>query len=264
MEIILIILVFIFGIIFGSFANVVIYRLPNELSLGGRSACPNCKKQLGFWELWPIFSFIFLGRKCKNCKKSISWRYFLVEILMGLLFVFAWVWVSPIVFLQYLFLIKLLSLIFFSVIVFAIDWEHFLIMDSVVLIFSLIFIVLNLTTDFFGGQGYHITLFGLLGAVCGSLPFYLIWLFSKGKLMGFGDVKLMLALGLVLGFPMVFVGVFVAVILGGILSMVLLAFGKAGLKTALPFGCFLSVGSLVALLYGQSLLSWYLLLIGVG
>ncbi len=263
MDILLASLIFVFGTIFGSFANMLIHRLPNNLSLGGRSACPHCQQILGFWELWPIVSFLCLQGKCKHCKHKISLRYLLVEIIMGFLFLGAWAWVLPTTLLEFLFLIKLVCLSFFALIVFVIDYEHFLIMDALVLVFGLIFFVLNLTTDLYIGQGFKSTLAGFWGALGGSLPFYLIWFFSKGRLMGFGDVKLMLTLGLVLGFPIILVGVFIAVMLGGILGASLLLTGKAGLKTALPFGCFLSSGAIIALIYGEQLLSWYLSIIAV-
>ena len=258
------ILIFIFGLAIGSFLNVIILRLPKEKTLTGRSACPRCKKVLGTLELVPVFSFLFLGGKCKNCKQPISWRYPLIEFLTGLCFLLAWLNFEPVALPEWIVFAQVLFLIAFGVAVFVIDLENYLILDNLVWPAMVVFLVLNFAYDLaLPGNGFARTVNGLLAALFSALPFYLIWFFSKGKAMGFGDVKLMLPLGLSLGWPLVGVGLFVAVVSGGVLGVNLMALGKKGLKSPLPFGCFLIVGALVAVFYGSDLVSWYLSFLGL-
>ena len=113
--------------------------------------------------------------------------------------------------------------------------------------------ILNLHSNFIGGS---------VAASCASLPFFGIWYFSSGKWMGFGDVKLALLLGVFLGFPNIFVGLMLAILSGGFLSIFLLTLTNKTLKSRLPFGTFLSFGSILALFYGDKLLTWYLSILG--
>jgi leader peptidase (prepilin peptidase)/N-methyltransferase len=151
-------------------------------------------------------------------------------------------------------------------VVFAIDLEHYLILDNVILIFSSLLIAINLASSLLAHQAlwspgsYFIS--GFLGAIIAALPFFLIWYFSKGQWMGFGDVKLALLLGIALGLPNVFIGIFIGILLGGVFSAFLLIFTKSTLKTRVPFGTFLAIGAGLALFFGQFLLHWYLALLG--
>lgn len=258
------ILIFVFGAAIGSFLNVVILRLPNEQTLAGRSKCPNCGKVLSFWELWPLVSFIWLKGKCAGCGKKISWRYPAVEAVAALFFLFAWWQINPQALTEWVLVLELWVLAAFCIAVFIIDFEHYLILDSVVFPLAGIFILINFFLDLlYRHSSFSISLSGFVGALIGVLPFYLIWKLSKGRLMGFGDVKLMLPLGLVLGWPKVLVALFLAVFLGSIVGIALLMADKKTLKSPLPFGCFLALGALVAQVYGQNIISWYLRILGL-
>lgn len=258
---------FLFGIIVGSFLNVVILRLPNEESLLGRSHCQNCKKMLSVFELVPIFGFLFLGGKCKNCKKKISWRYFLVELTTGVLFAFSWFYFQPQDFLGYLILAKVMFSTCLFLIIFIIDLEHFLILDSVIFFGIALTSVLNLALDiklslFFSVFGSNF-LGGIFSAILMSAPFCALWYFSNEKALGFGDVKLALLLGIVFGWPLVFVNVFLAIMLGGLVSAWLLVFGGKNLKSHVPFGTFLSIAGICTLFWGEKFLVWYLAFLGL-
>jgi len=260
----ILILIFIFGASVGSFLNVVVLRLPAGKNLKGRSHCQNCKTTLGFWELWPVFSFIFLKGRCKTCGQKISWRYPAVELITGLIFLFSWVWIAPQAAAEWTLVLQLWLLAAFCIAVFIIDYEHFLILDSIVFPFAAVFIAINFLLDVLNKHpGFNTSLFGFLGFLAGVLPFFLIWVFSKGRLMGFGDVKLMLPLGLVLGWPEILVGLFLAVFSGSLVGIILLFLGRKSLKSPLPFGCFLAIGAFLAKIFGSGLIVWYLSLLRI-
>ncbi len=257
---------FIFGAIIGSFLNVVILRLPKEEKLGGRSSCPLCHHILAPWDLIPVVSFLWLGGKCRYCRGRISPRYAIIELLSGVLFAFAWQHVHPDGTASALLLFKYWTALAVLLAVFTIDLEHYLILDKVIFPGGLIVALLNLSLDIvlkqpiLSFQGYFFP--SVIAAVVAALPFFAIWYFSKGLWMGFGDVKLALFLGIILGWPVVFMGLFIAVTLGGLISLLLLAFTQKTLKSQIPFGTFLSLGAFLALFYGQSLIQWYLSLLG--
>ncbi len=256
-------LLFILGTILGSFVNVLVWRLPKNLSISGRSHCPYCHSQLKVWQLFPIVSYVLLKGRCYECKAEISGLYPLVEGLLGGLFVLIGYIIQPANVMEWLFLLRVLLLAVFGVVVFFIDLKHFLIMDNVNVVFGSLFLSLNFLEQILFKSGWNLFSLNLVGMLAGSLPLFLIWFFSQGKFMGFGDVKLMLVLGLALGWPLIFMNIFLAVLLGAVVGVGLMLAQKANLKTALPFGCFLSVASILAILYGDWLINWYLFIIGV-
>jgi leader peptidase (prepilin peptidase)/N-methyltransferase len=257
---------FIFGSLIGSFLNVVILRLPDGQSLGGRSHCPNCHRILGILDLFPIFSYLLLRARCRSCKLKISPRYLIIELLTGILFCLAYFYLTPQNPAEILLLVKFWIAIATLICVFVIDFEHFIILDNIIFPAGIVVLILNLVMDLFLGNQifnlYSMFLSGIVAAFFAALPFFGIWYFSKGQWMGFGDVKLALFLGVALGMPGVFVGLMLAVLLGGVFSTALLLFTKSNLKTKLPFGTFLSIGAVIALFYGQNLYVWYLSILG--
>jgi leader peptidase (prepilin peptidase) / N-methyltransferase len=266
MQTLIYILVFIFGSCIGSFLNVVILRLPKEESLSGRSHCVHCGHTLSAADLLPVLSFAFLLGKCRYCRKPISPRYFIIEIITGLLFVLNWYLINPQNSLGYFLVAANAFIIGVLISVFVIDLEHYLILDRIIFPASAIMALANIAFDLLSGQSPLVLhshfILGILAALAAALPFFAVWFFSKGAWMGFGDVKLMLFLGLALQWPNIFVAVFLSVVLGGILSAILLALKAKTLKSRLPFGTFLALGSLVAMFYGEHLLRWYLGLLG--
>ena len=256
---------FIFGTLIGSFLNVVILRLPKEETLSGRSHCVHCGHVLTAGELIPIFRYLWLGGKCRSCKTRISPRYAIIEALTGLLFAATLVIAAPQDLTGVLLLARDWFIVSILLLVFVIDLEHMLILDRIIFPSAILVLMSNIALDLVqkNGIGWHsAAISGLLGALVGPLPFYVVWYLSRGRWMGFGDVKLLILLGMILGLPRVFVGVFIAVILGGLVAVGLLWARKAALKTKIAFGTFLSVGALAALFWGQPLLSWYLAMIG--
>jgi leader peptidase (prepilin peptidase) / N-methyltransferase len=266
MQLLLILFTFCFGAIIGSFLNVVILRLPRGETLTGRSHCPKCGHTLGALDLVPIFSFIFLKGRCRYCKSKISSRYVILETVTGLLFAAAFYYLNPVNPASAVLLIKFWLVLASLVAIFTIDLEHFLILDEVVFPAAAAILVLNIILDL----AFHIKILslhshfisGLLAATLLWLLFFSVWWLSSGRWLGFGDVKLAILLGLILGWPLILVGFMIAVMLGGAISLFLLLFGSKTLKSEIPFGTFLALGTVFALFYGDKLLNWYLALLG--
>lgn len=272
--------IFIFGTFIGSFLNVVIWRLPKGKKLTGRSECPNCKHQLNWLDLIPVVSFLISGAKCRYCSKSISWRYPLIELFTGVLFVLAVLLVSPgmdlhniqpgpvswliadwVDVVKYLFILSVLF------VVFVIDLEHYLILDKIVFPALVVVLVLNFLVSMIIGETLldylpHL-IDSLMGMAAGFLPFFLLWWLSKGKWMGLGDAKFGLLLGAIFGFPQIWVCFFIAFLLGTVVAIPLLLTGKKELSSKLPFGTFLAVSAVITLWYGWPLAWWYYGLIGL-
>lgn len=260
---------FIFGTLIGSFLNVVIWRLPRGESLGGRSKCPHCHYTLGVANLVPLISFLWQGGRCANCRKPMSVRYPVIEAATGLLFAVAATQTLAAGIINASSLLDLFRLAFIIpvlIIVFVIDMEHYLILDVVIFPAIVAVLALNIAIDL---SGYHSVLIlsshtggGVVAAALAGGFFYLLWAVSKGRWMGFGDVKLALFLGIALGLPGIAVGLFLSFMIGAIVGVALIAAGKKHLQSHVPFGTFLSIGALLALFYGPALSAWYARLVG--
>ncbi len=266
MEYIYILFSFMFGTIIGSFLNVVVWRLPQGETLIGRSQCPSCKRTLGPLELVPILSFLVQKGRCLGCRTHIFFRYMLIEILTGLLFAGAWVCIGPTDLVGFLELARVWFGISVFVCVFIIDLEHYLILDKVIFPATGILLVFNLALGIVQGSLTNfdgILISGIIAALAAFFVFFCLWAISFGKWLGFGDVKLMIVMGLFLGWPVVWVAVLLAFYLGASVSIVLLALKKKGLKSMVPFGTFLTIATLLAYIWGKPLVLWYVHLLGL-
>lgn len=261
MMILLYLVVFIFGAVVGSFLNCALCRMEHKKSfIKGSSFCPKCNHKLAWFDLIPIFSFLLLKRKCRYCHDKISFQYLITEIATGLLFLLLFYFIGFNFKLIYcLIIFCLLEMIFIH------DLKHYIIPDR--LIFSLIGIVLifNILNFFVNCKlkiENCISLFHIVMAIVVSAGFFfLIWLISQGKWMGFGDVKLALFMGLFLGWPAILPALFFAFIFGSVVGLILIANKKKKLKSQVPFGPFLITGTLFAFFLGQKVINWYLNLI---
>lgn len=241
----------------GSFLNVVAYRSIHGGSIFvDRSRCPHCKHNLGTVDLVPILSFVFLKGKCHYCKKKISVQYPLVELSTVFLFSLAFYILHPTSQVQYLNLAYVLFVTSVLIIIFITDIKDGLIPDKVILpsiaivfAFKIIFLFLSLASQLF----YDI----LAGLIAGAF-FYALVLITRGKGMGGGDVKYALFLGLALGISKLLIGLFLAFLTGALASIILIIVGRRRIGQTVPFGPFLSIGALIALLWGQQVLEWYL------
>lgn len=237
---------FILGLIFGSFLNSLIYRLPQNLPLSGRSFCVFCKKQLLNRDLIPLFSFLLLKAKCRFCKKKINWQYFFVELIVAILFV--------LVFIKYnalsLFLIRDLFFVLVLVFVFFSDLRFYLILDQIVFPALIIATLFNFILGF-----SWLDLF--FGIIIGGGFFFLQYLLTKRQGIGFGDIKLGILIGAMFGWQMTILVIFIAYLIGGIVAIVLLISQKKKWGEVLPLGSFISLGAVIILLYGEYILSLY-------
>mgnify|MGYP001082451489 CR=1 FL=1 len=251
------IFLFILGLCVGSFLNVLIDRLPKGESILGRSYCPYCKKKLEWYELVPLFSFIFLKGKCRACKRSISWQYPFIELTSGLLFTFTYYllivnnqW-SPVNFLFYLFFTSLL------IVIFTTDLKYYIVSDKIVFLA----IVLALFYQIYRINQFSELLNPIISAISASVFFYFFVGISGGKWMGMGDVKIAGFMGILLAFPNVLIGLAVAFLSGAVVGLILVAMKKKGLKSEIPFGCFLAPATYIAIFFGGEIIEWYLNLI---
>ena len=247
-------LIFTLGACLGSFANVCIYRLPkNKQIISGRSFCPKCKKKIIWYDNLPLISFLFLSGKCRKCNKVISPRYFIVELIIGFIFLLIYLTsdsLSSIIFLS------ILSLIF--VVIFFIDLENFIIPD--VLNFSVM--ALGLLKNFipnFNTSLIHEINQSIIGGIVGYLSIWLIIFlyktFKKIDGMGLGDAKLMAGIGLLFGWQSIPFVLFVSSILGLIFVVPSLIKKQKTMRTEIPFGPFIIVACLIYFTYGDFLYS---------
>jgi leader peptidase (prepilin peptidase)/N-methyltransferase len=267
----------IFGAIIGSFLNVVIHRVPNEESIVfPHSRCPGCGAAIALYDNIPILSYVVLGGKCRGCKKHISARYPLVELLTALLFVAVAWHDGPSVALPFdlVFCSALLALVF-------IDAEH-MILPNVITYPGMVFAVIaRLAIPYLTGSLYFddlpslahgtlatspvwvVSLVGaFLGALIGGGSLWLMgWAWEKLRgveAMGLGDVKMMFMVGAYLGWRLTILTIFVGVLSGSIIGIGLMARkGKKDMQMLLPFGVFLGIGSIAALLLGSYVVEWY-------
>lgn len=239
--------VFIFGLCIGSFLNVVILRLEKNESLGGRSYCPHCKHSLVWLDLIPVFSFLFLRGKCRYCKGKISRQYPIIEISTGLIFLLISNYQVSIINSALLFYVTSALIV-----IFVYDLKHFIIPDKILFPAIVITFLYRLIDNWKLIIGNY-----SLAAILASGFFLAIFLISKGRWMGFGDVKLAILMGLLLGFPNILVALLSAFWLGALVGIVLMLLSKKGLKSELPFAPFLITGTFLALIWGQPVINWY-------
>lgn len=241
-------LYFIIGICIGSFANVVIFRVPKgESIVFPNSHCTSCGSELKPYDLIPIISYIIIRGKCRYCGERISIKYPITEAIFGLLFLLAYLKYGN----GYL-LYKYLILISIILIIGLIDLYTTNVYSNTIVIgimLSLIFIIIELI------KGNSIVTY-ILGAGVGGLFIYLIILITKG--MGEGDIEIIVLCGLYLGFKETMLVLFLSFIIGGLISIILILTKIKSRKDYIPFGQFISIATLIVIFFGQNILKWYL------
>lgn len=270
--------IFVVGAAIGSFLNVVIYRVPNELSVvRPNSACPNCKSPIKPYDNIPVLSWLILGGKCRNCKEPIAWRYPAVELLTALVFlaVYWQIGFTPYLPVALAFSAAMLSLVF-------IDAEHMILPNVITYPMFVIALIIRFAfplafdTNYFadttygpiawlaGWPAWSVSLAGaVFGALIGGGSLWLvgaIWKALRGvDAMGLGDVKLLLGIGALLGWRLTILTIFIGAFTGAVAGILVVARSKdKDLQAQIPFGIFLGIGSFVALLFGERLIAWYL------
>jgi len=282
-------IIFIFGLVIGSFLNVVIFRLETEEKImNDRSKCMNCKHVLLWKDLFPVLSFIFLKGRCRYCQKKISIQYPLVELITAsffvLIFSYFFVEVEKYFIANILFYFFIISAF---IVISVYDLRHYVIPDKVIYPAIAIAIFYNFYIDtslhfvihsvfngfeFFSQTEYfsqNLKLFfdflfmnsvfinHFLAAVISFSFFLAIIIFTKGKGMGGGDAKLGFLMGLVLGWPLVFLAILLASVSGSVIGVVLIIGKKKKVKSMIPFGPFLVFGTVVSIFFGEEIVKWY-------
>lgn len=255
MEIFISIYIFIIGIIFGSFFNVCIYRIPEKQSISNPpSHCPNCNTRLKPRDLVPIFSYLLSGRKCRYCKEKISSRYAIVELLTGILFLIVFnKFYLDISAVYYLVLTSILIIITF------IDIDHYIIPDGLLIVGSIFAIVFNIIFKIITIKE------SLLGAIiCGGgvlAIVYLIEFIVKKEVMGGGDIKLFAMIGLFLGIKNSLLSALISVYVGAIFGVIMIICSKikkSEFNSMIPYGPFISIATFIVMLYGDNIINWYM------
>ncbi len=266
-----------FGLLIGSFLNVVIYRVPAKRSIvSPPSSCPNCAAPIRALDNIPVFSWLVLRGKCRECRAAISARYPLVELGTGLAFAGVVIWffaaqlpsmpwsslagsiASVLALLAYLYLAAI------SIALALIDIDTHTLPNRMVVPSYLVGAVLLGASGVLAGNGA-----ALLSAVIGAASLFAVYftlalVYPRG--MGMGDVKLAGMLGLFLGFlgwQTIVVGAFAAFLLGGVYAIILVVLRKASGKTALPFGPWMLLGAWLGILWGNDIMNMYLGLFGI-
>jgi leader peptidase (prepilin peptidase)/N-methyltransferase len=239
--------IFIFGLIIGSFCNVVIYRLPQGKSIiTPGSGCRSCTAPIHPWDNIPVLSYVILRGRCRACKEHISLRYPSVELVSGVLYVLLWVKLGfSVPFAVYAALLSTLLTVA------LIDYDNKIIPN----IITLPGIAVGLGLSVWALPITPLT--SLLGLLVGGALFYLIAVVSKGG-MGGGDIKLIAMIGAFLGWQGALFTIFSGALLGSVVGMMLILLGKKGRKDKVPFGPFLSCGAILFMLFGDDLIQWYL------
>ena len=238
-------LVFLYGIIIGSFLNVLIYRLPKKENIvTTRSHCMNCGYQLKWYDLVPIFSYLALGGRCRKCKTRISVQYPIIEALNGILYLMIVIRFGMSVD-SLLYCLLFSALLTLSVI----DFRTYEIPVGIN-VFILLLGLVRVVTDWSNWSDY------LIGFLAVSIFLYLIYIVTHGRGIGGGDVKLMAVCGLVLGWKLVVLGFFLGCIIGSICHLIRMKVSDA--DHVLAMGPYLSVGVMIAALFGNQMIHWYL------
>ncbi len=235
-----------FGLVIGSFLNVVIARLPERRSLWSPgSACPGCGAAIAWYDNIPVLSFLALRGRCRACGVAISWRYPIVELATGAAFLGAYATFGPTG--RFVAAAVLLSAL---ITITAIDLRLQIIPDAITLPGILVGVLSSV------GTGRPAALDSVIGVLVGGGVFFFIILVQPAG-MGGGDMKLGAMLGAFLGWKVLLFSLLVAVVGGGALAVVLLATGLRGRKDPVPFGPFLALGGATGLFWGERVVAWY-------
>jgi prepilin signal peptidase PulO-like enzyme (type II secretory pathway) len=233
------------GLVFGSFATALSWRIPQEIPfVKGRSVCPKCKSQIAWYDNIPLLSYLILGGKCRHCRERISLRYPLIELTGAVGFLLIGLATLP----DYVRVVYYLIIFFVLLLIFVIDLEKQIIPD--ILVFFGVFIVFIYSLFFAPKLLYTNLISGFLAAAF----LMLIHLFTRGKGMGLGDVKFAVFGGMFIGLPLLPIWFLLAFLTGGVTGSILILLGLAKMKTKIAFGPFLVIGLALATILGERII----------
>lgn len=242
---------FIFGTIVGSFIYAQAFNWFNKPK--SRSQCPNCKTKLGFYDLFPVLSYLILWGNCRYCQTQISVRYFLMEVISGLFFLLAYLKLG-----LSAELILVLTVFSAGMLACLVDYKTQILPDKIIITLGILLIGNYSLNNFFNflpiDTGWDSWWAGFLvgGLVIGS-----IFAITLGSGIGLGDAKFAAVLGITLGGPKTLLMLFLAFVIGAVFGIIVIILKKADKKTAIPFGPFIFLGWILAMLWGENILIWY-------
>ncbi|MEI6479846.1 MAG: prepilin peptidase [bacterium] len=290
------VMMFLFGTAIGSFSNVLIFRYNPDLNvfspphISGRSHCPKCGHNLSWYELIPIISFLIQGGRCRSCNAKISWQYIIVELIGGSIFAGIPLFLNSfygiagkaffafsLPYWYYCLIASWILVFWVLLLITVIDLRLFIIPDEL----TIFLIVLGAGITFFLSQNIHglltpfrtsflqqyelllapissIWLSHIAGAIGGFLFFLALSILTRGRGIGFGDVKLSFALGIIFGWPDMAILSILAFIVGGLWSVGLVILGAKKMKDKVPFAPFFVVGTLLTFFFGMAIVKGYL------
>ncbi len=245
LEITLYIIIFIFGLVIGSFVNVCICRIPRKESIvSKRSHCESCGYQLKWYDLIPVFSYLCLGGKCRNCKTKISVQHLVIEVLNGALYLLVFfvcgISVESLLYCLAGSALLALSIIDFRTYEIPVGFNYFIGVLGII----------RVITDIQNWSEY------VIGFVAVSAFLYLLYVLSKGRAIGGGDIKLMAACGLLIGWKLIILAFLLGCIVGSVIHVIRMR--VSGEDHVLAMGPYLALGVMIAALWGNAFLTWYL------
>ena len=255
MSIFLSLYLFFIGTAIGSFLNVLADRLPNGESILGRSHCDHCGRTLGAQDLIPLFSFLYIGGKCRTCKNKLSPQYFVMELITGAMFVLVW-WFAPVSGDRYAVIERVTYLVGVSslLVLFVADLRYQILPDlAQITLVGSILVLIMVSADAADISGLQAVLRALYAAIVVMAPIFLLHVVTRGNGMGFGDVKLAFSIGLLHGIAGGLLSLYIAFVLGGLYGAALLATSRKGLKSKIAFGPFLLLGMTVMFIWGEAI-----------
>lgn len=247
MDVVYITLFFIFGLVFGSFFNVVGLRIPKKESIVyPNSHCTKCNHELSWFENIPVLSYIFLRGKCRNCKSKISPIYPVMELITGILYALAYAQLG-----MQVELVAGILLVSLLVIITVSDLAYMIIPDKVLLFFLVCIVILRVFEPLDPWWD------AALAAVVGFGILYLLAVVSKGG-MGGGDIKLFFVLGLFLGTKATLMTLFLASVIGAVFGLVQIIIKGYEKRRPIPFGPFIAIGAIISYFYTDAIINWYI------
>ena len=238
------IIIFLYGIVIGSFLNVCIYRIPNKENIVSHSHCMSCGRKLRWYDMVPIFSYIVLKGRCRQCGAKISIQYPLIEALNGVLYVIVFM-ANGFTFSSVLYCLMTSALIVITVV----DERTYTIPVTFNLFLGFIGIVMTV-------YDWRHMISHIVGALVVSLFLYALYYFSSGQAIGGGDIKLMAFAGLILGWKNILLAFVLACILGSVIHLIRMKVSKK--NNLLAMGPYLSLGIFIAALWGNHFWNWYM------
>lgn len=254
--------IFIIGTAIGSFLNVLIDRLANDQSIMGRSHCDYCKKTLKSSDLIPVVSFIVMRGTSRCCRKKLSFQYPLIEILTGLIFAIIFFNTQRLGILpdkNWLYIISVFGIASTLIVIFVADLKYQIIPDSMQI--ALLFFVVLLSVS--GQFSFNLLINNIVAGFVIMAPILLLYLVTKGRGMGFGDVKLSFTIGFWLGIKGGAVSLYIGFIIGAIFSILLILLKKKKLKSKIAFGPFLVIGMITVAILKDPIFSWMMSVYGI-